>query len=190
MSNDNLPVSRKENIVVQEVGDELMIYDLDKNKAFCLNQTSAAIWHLCDGKKSLLEISEEFGKKSKASADENLVWLALDQLKREGLVSGAKIESKFNGMTRREVIGKVGLSSMVALPLVSSLIAPSSVQAQSGAAATTCGTGATAVFSPCTTNADCGLFSGSPLCCRLLFFGPRVCLVQSSAGAQCDCTQP
>jgi hypothetical protein len=35
------PISRQQNIVVQDLGSEVLIYDLTINKAFCLNETSA-----------------------------------------------------------------------------------------------------------------------------------------------------
>lgn len=191
MKADNLPVCRRENIVVQEIDSELMIYDLDKNKAFCLNETSAIVWQLCDGKKSFLQISEELSKRLNSPTNEELVWLAIDQLQKEGLVKVANFETKFKGLSRREIIRKVGLSSMVALPLVSSLIAPNALNAASGPV-NNCGMGATTIFNPCTMNSDCGIFNqppAFPLCCRLAAFGARVCIIQSTAGAQCDCTQ-
>lgn len=36
----NHPISRKANIVLQEFENEILIYDLSINKAFCLNRTS------------------------------------------------------------------------------------------------------------------------------------------------------
>jgi len=58
--------------------------------------------------------------------------LALDQLKKENLIENKdEIVADFNGMSRREVIRKVGLASVVALPLISSLVAPMAVSAQS-----------------------------------------------------------
>jgi hypothetical protein len=60
------------------------------------------------------------------------VWLALDQLKKEKLIAnGAEVVSKFDGMSRREVIRKVGLGTMIALPVVASLVAPTAANAQS-----------------------------------------------------------
>lgn len=125
------PTSRKKNIVVQELSDEVLIYDLGTDKAFCLNETSAVIWQMCDGTKTVSEISRAAGKKLNAPISEDFVWLALELLKKDKLVND-EFKSVFEGMTRREVIRKVGLVSMVALPVVASIIAPSSVHAQSG----------------------------------------------------------
>jgi len=129
------PQSRKNDIVVQDLNGEVLIYDLKSNKAFCLNETSALVWQACDGTKSVSEISQAISKKLNEPANEDLVWLALDQLKQENLLeNNEEITSNFNGMSRREVIRKVGLGTMIALPLISGLIAPTAAMAQSRSA--------------------------------------------------------
>jgi len=128
----NYPVSRKENLVVQEMDDEVLIYDLIENKAFCLNETSAAIWQSCDGERTVEKIMEEAAKSINAPMSEDIVWLALEQLATERLVENVKIPvSAFAGMSRRDVIKRVGLGSMAALPIVASMTAPLAIQAQS-----------------------------------------------------------
>lgn len=127
------PLSRQDNLVVQELDGEVLIYDLDKNKAFCLNETSTLVWQLCDGNNSVTEISESIGKKLNAPANEDLVWLAIDQLKKEKLLAnGEEFESTFKGMNRRQVIKKIGLGTAVALPVVSAMVAPTAANAASG----------------------------------------------------------
>ena len=132
MSKENKPRSRKENIVVQEVDGEVLIYDLEKSKAFCLNQTSSLVWQACDGKRTVAQINDLLGKQLQTQTNEDIVWLALDQLSKEKLIDPpVGLESKFRGMSRRQVIKKIGLGSMVALPVVASLVAPTPVHAQS-----------------------------------------------------------
>lgn len=139
MKSQNKPLRRKEEIIVQELNGEVLIYDLKTNKAVCLNETSSMVWDACDGNQSVSEISQSIGKKLNSPANEDIVWLALDQLKKERLIAnGGEVVSKFDGMSRREVIRKVGLGTMIALPLVSSLVAPTAVSAQS---TSTCRTG-------------------------------------------------
>lgn len=128
----NFPLSRKDNLVVQELNDETLIYDLNINKAFCLNETSALVWRLCDGTRSVKEICQSLNKKLKTFSNEDVVWLALDQLKNENLLINSEyIPNTFEGMSRREVIKKVGLSSMITFPLVSIVIAPTAAHASS-----------------------------------------------------------
>ena len=82
-----LPAVKKENIVVQELDNEILIYDLKDNKAFCLNEASAIIWQLCDGTKTVSQISQTAGKKLNSKISEDFVWLALDQFKKDKLIS-------------------------------------------------------------------------------------------------------
>jgi len=51
------PESRQSGLVIQELGGEILIYDLREDKAFCLNATSALVWQACDGNKTVGEIS-------------------------------------------------------------------------------------------------------------------------------------
>ncbi len=128
------PLSRHLDIIVQELNGEILVYNLKTNKAYCLNETSALIWQLCDGKTSVSEISRAVGQLFDTPANEDLVWLALDQLKEQNLLSDKKeIVSKFNGISRREVIRRVGLGTMIALPFITTLVAPKAVDAQSAA---------------------------------------------------------
>ena len=119
MNNSQFPAARTSGLVVQEMPDEVLVYDLNTNKAHCLNQTAAKVWKACDGKTSVSEIAAHFGK----GANEDLVWLAIDQLNENNLLEG-EVRTKFKGQSRREVIKKIGLASMVAVPVIASLVAP------------------------------------------------------------------
>ena len=128
----NRPQSRKANIVVQEFENEVLIYDLTINKAFCLNQTSALVYQLADGTKTVSEISELMSKKLKTLVSEDFVWLALDGLKKDNLLENAdEVPNHFAGLSRRDVIRKIGLGSMIALPLISAIVAPKAIYAAS-----------------------------------------------------------
>ncbi len=57
MNNLTKPKARNPEILVQEIGDEVLIYDLEINKAFSLNETCAMVWRECDGEKPIAEIA-------------------------------------------------------------------------------------------------------------------------------------
>ncbi len=124
MNNLQRPTARKEGLVIQEMPDEVLVYDLNSNKAHCLNQTAAFVWKACDGTKSIVDINammeQEFGTK----VSEEMTWLALDLLNKDNLLE-ENINTKINGISRREVIKKVGLTTVVALPVVAMLTFPS-----------------------------------------------------------------
>lgn len=132
------PVSRKTDLVVQEFDKEILIYDLIANRAFSLNESSALIWHNCDGSKKITEIAAAVSAKLNRPISEDFVFLALDQLQKQNLIeNNAKIQTPFENLSRREVIRKVGLASLVTLPLIASLTAPLAAQAQSACTAMT-----------------------------------------------------
>ena len=130
MKNSQFPIARKDGIVVQEVPGELLVYDLDTDEAHCLNETAAIVWNACDGKTSVSDIAAAIAATSKGSATDDLVWLALDQLNERNLLE-EEIAPKFVGESRRDVLKKIGLGTMVALPIIASLAAPKSVLAAS-----------------------------------------------------------
>ncbi|MGB7067869.1 MAG: PqqD family protein [Pyrinomonadaceae bacterium] len=125
MDKGNKPVSRSENIVVQELDAEVLIYDLDANRAFALNETSAMVWQNCDGKRTVAEIGKKVGS-------EDLVWLALAQLKKEDLVKcETDTVKEFSGMSRRDAVKRIGVGTAMALPLVMAVTAPLAAQTPS-----------------------------------------------------------
>ena len=125
----NLPQAKSENIVVNTLKDEVLIYDLSTNQAFCLNETASHVFNACDGKTTFDELQSRYGY------PDELIFLALDGLKKNALLAD-EYHSPFAGLNRREVIRRVGLASMVALPVISGLVAPTPAMAQSTACTT------------------------------------------------------
>jgi len=149
------PVARKEGLVIQEMRDEVLVFDTETNKAHCLNETAAFVWKSCNGTNSVADITRSFGNQSGKPVDENLVWLAIEQLNENNLLA-ENLQANFNGQSRREVIKKIGLAAVIALPIVSSLVAPTA------ALAVTC-TGTQ--NSPCTgNNGNAGRCCGGNCC--------------------------
>ena len=128
MKNSQIPNARKEGLVIQEMPNEVLVYDLNSNKAHCLNQTAAFVWKSCDGIKSVADISKTFEAQMGHNVPDDMIWLALDQLGEKNLLE-QKIQPDFHGQSRREVIKKVGLAAVVALPIVASLTAPTAALA-------------------------------------------------------------
>lgn len=147
MENSFKPVARKENLVVQEAANEVLVYDLASNKAHCLNPTAAFIWRSCDGANSIDEIGSLLSSETGSQIPTEMVWLAIDQLQEKELLSKG-ISLTANGNSRRDMIKKVGLGLVVALPVVASLVAPKSAMAS-----TSC---------TCVTLADCTAQPGCP----------------------------
>src|SRR5262245_36691284 len=106
------PEARREDLVVQELSDEVLVYDRKLDKAHCLNQTAASVWKYCDGKTRIEDIHRQLEIEFNTPADEQLVWLALDHLGKARLLKEvfAPPEQR-SGLSRRELIRRVGLSA-------------------------------------------------------------------------------
>ncbi len=128
MNNSQNPLARKDGLVVQEMPEEVLVYDLATNKAHCLNQTAAFVWKNCNGDNSIGEIVSQFKNETGKNVDEDLIWLALDQLSDRNLLE-TNTPVKFAGQSRRAVLKKIGFASVVALPVVASLVAPTAALA-------------------------------------------------------------
>lgn len=139
----NLPTRRTADILEQATDKELLIYDLHTNKAYNLNETLRIVYSFCDGQTTFDDLKRRY------KYTDDLIYLALDELQKNDLIENYT-SNHFAGMNRREVIRRVGLSSMIALPVISSLVAPTAAMAQSGAALRT-------VCQTCTANADCAV---------------------------------
>jgi hypothetical protein len=129
-----VPRMRTKEVVVQELGDEVLVYDRLCHRAYCLNRTAATIWKLCDGKTTLAKMAELMTKKFDTPVADDVIWFGLGQLQKARLVdeqSVAPSSSPFAAMSRREAMRRVGLAAAVLLPVVTSIIAPKAAQAAS-----------------------------------------------------------
>jgi hypothetical protein len=137
-----IPEARRVGLVVQELSGEVLVYDRERNKAHCLNSTAARVWEYCDGKRSVAEIAHAIEAEINAPVDEDVIWLGVEQLSKTHLLQeSAKLPEHKSGLSRREVMKRIGLAAAVALPVVTSIMAPTAAQAAnclpSGAACTT-----------------------------------------------------
>lgn len=160
MNTSQRPIARKAGLVIQEVPDEVLVYDLETNKAHCLNQSAAMIWRSCDGNNTVSEIAKLVGSQAGGKVTEDFVWLAIDQLSQNRLLE-KEITVGFEGQSRREALKKIGMATMVAVPVIASLVAPQSALAAASCACvnpSSCGNSPNAGC-PSTTNCN-----GAGLC--------------------------
>jgi hypothetical protein len=123
------PQARSEGLVVQELDGELLVYDVTADKAHSLNATSAAVWKACDGASTVEDLSVRFDAEAGANHGEGVVLLALEQLQDNGLLQESiELGASFS---RRDLVRRIGLTSMVALPFIASLAMPTTVMAAS-----------------------------------------------------------
>ena len=125
------PRARQQSLIIKTLPDEVLVYDLDADKAHCLNRTAAFVWANCDGRKNVSEIARLLREEFQAPVDEKVVWLALEQLEKFNLLQEpAAKPANLNGMSRRQVVRLVGVAA-IALPIITSIVAPCAAQAAS-----------------------------------------------------------
>lgn len=140
------PLARKADLVVQEVADEVLVYDLKSHQAHCLNQTAASVWKYCDGQKTIADITRLLGKELKIEVDEPAVWLAVQRLGKAQLLEERVLPpARSPRFGRREAIRRLGIGSAIAVPIVMSIVAPT---AQAGCTPSAPG-------AACTVNCQC-----------------------------------
>lgn len=152
------PLARKDGLVIQDLQDEVLVYDLDRDRAHCLNETAAFVWERCDGRTTASEIARLLGKKVNAPIDEKVVWFAVDQLRRNHLMTDGEVPPQIlAGMNRRQMVQALGLAAAVALPVVASIVAPTPAQA-----ATCAGSGQSCASGQvCCAGLTCNIGSGT-----------------------------
>jgi hypothetical protein len=141
MTNDNeqvVPRARKAGLVVKDLNDEVLIYDLERDKAHSLNSSAAFVWKKCNGRRTVAEVSQALSTEFKIPADERTVWLALEQLGKFHLLEH-KLERPAGvpRITRRDMM-RIGAAAAFALPVIISIVAPTAANAQSAISPSVC----------------------------------------------------
>lgn len=120
----NIPLARKKSLIVKELPDETLVYDMEDDKAHCLNSTAALVWKNCDGKRTISQLRELLERDAGSPVPMELVWLALDQLENFKLLDDSPTGYfHLTGMSRRNLVKRIGFA-VLALPVVISISAP------------------------------------------------------------------
>lgn len=119
------PVARSEVLVVEPMGDELLVFDAATGRAHSLNAAAALVWRACDGTRDVDALTGCCG------LDPIAVGLALDSLRSCELLLG------FEGsrVSRRQALRQVVAlgAGIAAVPVIRSITAPSAAMAASAA---------------------------------------------------------
>ena len=128
------PAARSEGLLVESLGDELLVYDAERDRAHSLNAVAATVWELSDGDRSAGQLAEAATSKLGEPVSEDAIWRALSQLDERGLLAG-ELPRRMSGpeFSRRTALARAGLigaSAAFAAPLVKSIVLPTTAQAQ------------------------------------------------------------
>ena len=146
------PRARSDGLVVRHLPGELIVYDLERHAAHCLNETAATVFRHADGQRDRADLARLFDT-SRESA-ESVVDVALEQLSTAHLLEGDPIASAESGVSRRGVLRQAAIGAAVLIPLVTSVMAPAPAEA-----AATCVN--SCAGQPDTTPCSC---FGAPVC--------------------------
>ena len=124
------PCARSKGLVVQKLEGEVLVYDTEKQQAHCLNGTAALIWEQCDGTRTVKELAGLLRGDVTEREREELVWIALEELNRSNLLEEPLARpSAMSGLSRRQMLKAAGVAAMIAVPVVSTIVAPKAAQA-------------------------------------------------------------
>jgi hypothetical protein len=128
------PKTRSTRLLVEELVEELLIYDVDRNEVHCLNGPAVQVWKLCNGERTISEIATALNTDLDHEAAETLVWSAIEQFAEKHLLDVAEdvplAAHRPQDLTRRQMLLRLGVV-VAALPLVDSIVSPEAALAQS-----------------------------------------------------------
>lgn len=121
-----VPAARFENLVMTEAEREVLVYDQSSHHMHHLNQTSATIWRLCDGQRTVADLTLETRAELGADVTDDMVVVAVAKLADANLLDGA-LASELRGSTqsRRSFMRKAAVAGAVAIPTIVSTTVPS-----------------------------------------------------------------
>src|SRR5688500_11321043 len=86
--NSQRPKARGDGLLECALDNELVLYDMNRQRAHSLNQTATLIWRYCDGKTTVGDLSQRLHQELNLPKDDEVVWLALDRLQKASLLQG------------------------------------------------------------------------------------------------------
>ena len=128
------PQARDAGLVIEELDDELLVYDPERHKAHCLNNTAALVWRQCDGKTGVDGIAARLRTETRMPIDDEVVMVALRKLGKANLLRERMTMPKaFEfGSSRRDLLKKLALVGGLS---VVTIISPTAAQAATGCTA-------------------------------------------------------
>lgn len=135
------PQTRRSGLLMRELPDELVVYDLEQHRAHCLNRTAGLVFRHADGSRTLAELARVLDPTEASPQAVSAATLALRQLAEAGLLESAPealVEARpAAGLSRREVARRMGIAAAILLPAVVSIVAPTPAEA-AATCVTTC----------------------------------------------------
>jgi len=125
-----LPQAREHGLLVNALPDEVLVYDLERNNAHCLNDFAARVWKHCDGRTPAAKMAVLLAGEVNRQVSQDEIWFALKRLGKAHLLTDpvAMPEGAVR-LSRREVVRRSGLAA--GLAIVTSIVVPTAAMAAS-----------------------------------------------------------
>ncbi len=143
---EKLPRAKKDSIIIRQLADETLAYDLKRHRAFCLNDLAGRIWRRCDGATTLAAAQRAIAAETGQPVSAEVMVYGLRQLSKARLLEPGDIHPQSLSapadqprqpapdhtgiaLSRRDLVRRLGLGAAVLLPVVSMVIAPTAASA-------------------------------------------------------------
>ena len=128
------PVSaaRSEGLLIEHVGDETVIYDLESKEAHCLRAIAAFVFANADGDRSVAEIAKMGRERLGLELPDEDVLEAVEQLEDIDLLTRPMVVLE-DGLSRRQMVKRVaytGAAAVTATTMVTTIAAPNALAAR------------------------------------------------------------
>ncbi len=132
-----IPLARKNEVYVEQLPNEVVLYDKINHKAHSLNRTVFTVWESADGTKTVDQISELLAGSLGLPLTQETTLLALDDLRKANLLESPLNLDSAALPSRRDLGRKFAMAGVSAalLPFVASILAPTPAMATSYTAA-------------------------------------------------------
>lgn len=121
------PKARQNDLLVEQVGEETVVYDGQRQEAHSLNRAASIVWQNSDGTRTIPQLAAMLGTAMGIEPNESIVQYALDRLAGAHLLEDSSV-------SRRDLVRRMTFAgaAAVALPVVLSIVAPTDAMAASG----------------------------------------------------------
>jgi hypothetical protein len=157
------PAARPDGLLIEQVGKETVVYDVEAKEAHCLKGLASVVFSHADGKTSAEDLAAVAEKELGEPITFANVQDAITQLEACALLDTPLLVR--DGLSRRQLVqkaGYIGAAATVASPLITSVLTPATALATDSSIPSGC--------SGCGKNSDCA----SNHCC------------QNNAGKHCN----
>ena len=125
-----LPRVRTNGLVIKELPDETLIYDVETSTAFCLNLPAAVIMNACNGANTVEDAQTMLAQRLGSSVGTELIWNTIEEFRRRDLLAEAT-EPFAEKLVPRRTLLKQAAAFGAAVPVVMALVAPPALHAAS-----------------------------------------------------------